>query len=45
MLIDHASYLGIDMNNDGCRADVSFINAIRVEPGRVFGYNCKANTN
>jgi hypothetical protein len=30
-LIDHASYLGLDMNNDGCRADLAFINSIRVE--------------
>lgn len=34
-LIDHASYLGLDMNNNGCRADVAFINAITITPGFV----------
>uniref|UniRef100_A0A383VHB2 Fungal lipase-type domain-containing protein n=1 Tax=Tetradesmus obliquus TaxID=3088 RepID=A0A383VHB2_TETOB len=35
-LIDHASYLGLDMNNNGCRADVAFINAITITPGYIF---------
>ncbi|WIA34286.1 hypothetical protein OEZ86_012626 [Tetradesmus obliquus] len=41
-LIDHASYLGLDMNNNGCRADVAFIDAITITPGTFFGYNCNA---
>jgi hypothetical protein len=39
-LIDHASYLGLDMNNDGCRSDLAFINAYTIEPGTLFGFNC-----
>ncbi|WIA34284.1 hypothetical protein OEZ86_012624 [Tetradesmus obliquus] len=40
-LIDHASYLGLDMNNNGCRADVAFINAITITPGLYFA-SCDA---
>ncbi|WIA14116.1 hypothetical protein OEZ85_002660 [Tetradesmus obliquus] len=43
-LIDHASYLGLDMNNNGCRADLSFINAYTITPGTFFGFNCVART-
>ncbi|WIA34285.1 hypothetical protein OEZ86_012625 [Tetradesmus obliquus] len=32
-LIDHASYLGIDVDNAGCREDMAFIDAFRVERG------------
>jgi hypothetical protein len=39
-LIDHASYLGIDMANTGCRADVSFLASINITPGNFFGYTC-----
>ncbi|KAF6265670.1 hypothetical protein COO60DRAFT_1683903 [Scenedesmus sp. NREL 46B-D3] len=39
-LIDHASYLGLDMNNDGCRADLAFLDAYTITPGTFFGYTC-----
>jgi hypothetical protein len=44
-LIDHGSYLGIDVNNDGCRADLAIINAYTPVPGTFFGFNCRPNTN
>lgn len=39
-LIDHASCLGLDMNNDGCRADLAFLDAYTITPGTFFGYTC-----
>jgi hypothetical protein len=44
-LIDHGSYLGIDVNNDGCRADLAILNAFTPVPGTFFGFNCRPNTN
>jgi hypothetical protein len=38
-LIDQ-SYLGIDMANTGCRADVSFLASIAITLGNFFGYTC-----
>ncbi|WIA34287.1 hypothetical protein OEZ86_012627 [Tetradesmus obliquus] len=41
-LIDHASYLGLDMNNNGCRADVGFIDAYTISDCGFLGCTCTA---
>jgi hypothetical protein len=41
-LIDHQSYLGLDMDNSGCRADVSFINAIGIGQDTNGDFTCTA---
>jgi hypothetical protein len=39
-LIDHGSYLGLDMNNDGCRADLAFINSFTLKRNTFFPDEC-----